>query len=126
MSHRATHVRLTITASYGGQPSATLKVHSPCLTGTIDTIRKLGTEDIGMTETTPVVWKGELYRFESVRTGNWNNTLNCTNDSPGEGRRCQSYLRFRKQSGPPDWKTGEVATAPFGVGWADSHTPDQI
>ena len=43
MSHRATHVRLTITASYGGQPSATLKVHSPCLTGTIDTIRKLGT-----------------------------------------------------------------------------------
>ena len=118
MSHRATHVRLTITASYGGQPSATLKVHSPCLTGTIDTIRKLGTEDIGMTETTPVVWKGELYQFESVRIGNWNNTLNCTNDSPGEGRRCQSYLRFRKQSGPPEWKTGEVATAPFGVGWA--------
>ena len=80
MSHRATHVRLTITASYGGQPSATLKVHSPCLTGTIDTIRKLGTEDIGMTETTPVVWKGELYRFESVRIGNWNNTLNCMHE----------------------------------------------
>lgn len=25
------------------------------------------------------------------------------------------YLRFRKQTGPPDWKTGEVVTSPFGL-----------
>jgi hypothetical protein len=49
MSHVATDVRLNITAAYGGTPHAVLKVHAPCLTGTIDTIRKIGTEDIGMT-----------------------------------------------------------------------------
>lgn len=117
-SFKATDVRLNITASYGGKPSAAMRVHAPCLTGTVDTITKLGTEDIGMTETTPIVFKGQLYRFESLRSGNWNNTYECTNTSPGEGRKCQSLLRFRKQSGPPDWKTGEVVTSPFGVGWA--------
>lgn len=115
MSHKATDVRLNITAAYGGTPSAVLKVHAPCLTGTVDSIRKIGTEDIGMTETTPIVWKGQLYRMESLRSGNWNNTLNCTNDSAGEGRSCVQYLRFRKQTGPPDWKTGEVVTSPFGL-----------
>ena len=49
MSHVATDVRLNITGAYGGTPHAVLKVHAPCLTGTIDTIRKIGTEDIGMT-----------------------------------------------------------------------------
>lgn len=127
MSHRATDVRLNIVASVG-VPSVILKVYSPCPTGTIETITKIGTEDIGMTETTPVVWKNQLYRFESVRTGNWNNTLNCTNTSPGEGRQCQSYLRFREQTGPPEWKTGAVVTKPFGIGWelacaiADDHS----
>ena len=116
MSHNATDVRLNITASVGQPTRATMKVHAPCLTGTIDTITKIGTEDIGMTETTPIVWKGQLYRFENLRTGNWNNTHNCTNTSPGEGRRCTSYLRFRKQSGPPAWRTGEVVTSPFGEG----------
>ena len=70
-----------------------------------------------MTETTPIVWKKELYRFESLRGGNWNNTLNCTNTNPGQGRSCEGHLRFRKQSGPPEWKTGEVVTSPFGIGW---------
>ena len=118
MSHPASAVRFTITKSYGDVPSANISIPAPCLTGTLDTITKLGTEDIGMTETTPIVWKGELYRFESVRSGNWNNTLNCTNTNPGQGRSCKSYLRFRKQSGPPAWQAEEVATAPFGVGYA--------
>ena len=70
MSHRAMHVRLNITASYpGSTPTALLSVHAPCLTGTLESITKIGTEDIGMTETTPVVWNGSLYRFESVRSG---------------------------------------------------------
>ena len=82
MSHNATDVRLNITASVGAPGGVTMKVHAPCLTGTVDTIRKLGTEDIGMTETTPVVWQGGLYRFESLRGGNWNNTLGCECQGP--------------------------------------------
>ena len=71
-----------------------------------------------MTETTPVVWNGSLYRFESVRSGHYNNTLNCTRDVPGLGRQCVPYLRFRHQAGPADgWATGAVATAPFGLNW---------
>lgn len=117
MSYTATHVRLNITRTYGPAPRVTLGVYSPCMTGTIDTITKLGTEDIGMTETTPFVFKGELYRFESLRSGNWNNTLNCSNTSPGQGRSCVQYLRVRRQSGPPAWKTGDVVTPPFGEGY---------
>ena len=30
-------------------------------------IERLGTADFSMVETTPVVWKGKLLRFESVR-----------------------------------------------------------
>ncbi len=98
---------------------ATISVYPPCSSGTPATIRKLGTEDIGMTETTPVVWQGGLYRFESVRSGHWNNTLNCTRDVPGQGRQCLQYLRFRHQAGPEDgWRSGAIATSPFGVGWA--------
>ncbi len=36
-------------------------------------IRKQGTVDCDMVETTPVVHRGELYRFEYVRPGYWNN-----------------------------------------------------
>lgn len=45
-------------------------------------IKKLGTIDCDMVETTPIVFKGRLYRFEYVRTNYWNNK---TNDS---------YFRF--------------------------------
>jgi hypothetical protein len=27
------------------------------------------------------------------------------------------YLRFRRQTGPPEWGTGPVVTKPFGLGW---------
>jgi len=36
-------------------------------------ITKLGTIDCDLVETTPVVFKGRLYRFEYVRPGYWNN-----------------------------------------------------
>jgi pimeloyl-ACP methyl ester carboxylesterase len=36
-------------------------------------IRKLGTIDLDLVETTPLVFKGRLYRFEWVREGYWNN-----------------------------------------------------
>ena len=80
-------------------------------------VRAPNRESCVCSRTTPIVFKGELYRFESLRGGNWNNTYNCTNENRGEGRSCPSLLRFRKQSGPPAWRTGEVVTSPFGVGY---------
>ena len=69
LSHSATRVRLTLTRYVGGDlaPKVTISVPAACSTGSLPRISKLGTEDIGMTETTPVVMKGQLYRFESVR-----------------------------------------------------------
>lgn len=65
-------------------------------------IRKLGTIDLDLVETTPVVLNGRLWRFEWVRHGfgqqYWDN------------RRATNHFRFR------DPATGEV-TAPF----ADGH-----
>ena len=61
-------------------------------------IRKLGTIDCDLVETSPVVFKGRLYRFEYVREGY---TPNTTGDS---------YLRF------VDHETGAYTQA-FGHGW---------
>src|SRR5947209_7317227 len=61
-------------------------------------IRKLGTIDLDLVETTPVVFGGRLYRFEWVREGYWNN------------QRKTNYFRF------VDHETGAV-TPPF----ADGH-----
>jgi hypothetical protein len=53
-------------------------------------IVKLGTIDVGLVETTPVVFKDRLYRFEYVRPGYW---ANDTGDS---------YFRFvERDSGRP-------------------------
>ena len=61
-------------------------------------VEKLGTIDCDLVETTPVVFKGKVYRFEYVRTGYWNNH---TGDS---------YFRFI------DHETGEP-TASFAKGF---------
>src|SRR2546427_2865805 len=61
-------------------------------------IRKLGTIDLDLVETTPIVFNDRLYRVEWVREGYWNN------------RRKTNYFRFI------DHDTGEV-TPPF----ADGH-----
>ena len=61
-------------------------------------IQKSGTVDLDLVETTPIVFKERLWRFEWVREGYWNN------------QRKTNYFRFR------DIKTGEV-TSPF----ADGH-----
>lgn len=60
-------------------------------------IKKLGTIDIDLVETTPVVFKNKVYRFEYVRQGYWNNK---TGDS---------YFRF------VDHETG-APTPPFAQG----------
>ena len=61
------------------------------------TIEKLGTADFSMVETTPVVWKGKLLRFESVR-GNYGSEPNCPtcglgHRDPAMGK--DAYYRFR-------------------------------
>jgi hypothetical protein len=61
-------------------------------------IVKTGTIDCDLVETTPVVFKDKVYRFEYVRPGYWNNS---TGDS---------YFRF------VDHKTGEP-TPPFAKGF---------
>jgi hypothetical protein len=60
-------------------------------------IQKLGTIDVHLVETQPIVFRGKLYRFESVRTRYEGNKLG------------EPYFRF------VDHATGE-ATPPFAVG----------
>ena len=47
---------------------ATFLVVSAARDGAAPVVEKLGTADLSMVETTPVFWKGDLLRFESVRT----------------------------------------------------------
>jgi hypothetical protein len=61
-------------------------------------IEKIGTIDCDLVETTPVVFKDKVYRFEYVREGYWNN------------RTGSSYFRF------VDHKTGKP-TSPFAKGF---------
>jgi hypothetical protein len=61
-------------------------------------IRKLGTIDCDLVETTPIVFRGRLYRFEYVRTGYAGNQTG------------ESYFRF------VDHATGDVS-APFARGY---------
>lgn len=64
-------------------------------------IRKLGTVDLDLVETTPIVLNGRLWRFEWVRHG--------TGQPYWDNRRGTNYFRFR------DPATGEVS-APFADG----------
>lgn len=61
-------------------------------------IEKLGTIDCDLVETTPVVFKNKVYRFEYVRERYWDNTSG------------DAYFRFVSH------KTGKP-TAPFGIGF---------
>src|ERR1043166_880567 len=65
-------------------------------------IKKLGTIDLDMVETTPIVFQGKLWRFEWVRQG--------TGQQYWSNQRRTNYFRFRSR------ETGEV-TPPF----ADGH-----
>jgi hypothetical protein len=51
----------------------------------------MGTVDILLVETTPLVIEDRLYRFESVRPEYWNSTMPALASDPGSGR---SYFRF--------------------------------
>src|SRR5438045_6165706 len=65
-------------------------------------IHKLGTIDLDMVETTPVVWRGEVWRFEWVRQG--------IGQQYWANERQTNYFRFRNR------ESGAV-TPPF----ADGH-----
>lgn len=77
--------------------AAVAEAQDTATTRTFPRIAKLGTVDCDMVEVTPVVFRGELYRFESVRVGYRHNQL---------GR---PYFRFlHVSSGRP--------TPPFALG----------
>ena len=60
-------------------------------------VHKLGTADFSMVETTPVVWKNELLRFESVRSNYNAPTYPVPSDQPSPCLN-QSCFRFRSVS----------------------------
>lgn len=72
-SYNASAVRVNVTAALG-PVQLTLAAFHPCDTGGLAGLTRLGTADIGMTETTPIVVNDTLYRFESVRGDYWNNS----------------------------------------------------
>lgn len=77
-------------------------------------IRKLGTLDCDMVETTPVVFKGRLYRFENVRDSYWTNSY-------WANKAGTSYFRLI------DVESGEPTPA-FGAGHhlASAHVQDDV
>jgi lysophospholipase L1-like esterase len=86
-----------LAAQYGlknGEP----KFPSPLDESGRPLIRKLGTVDSDLVETTPIVLSNRLWRFEWVRAGYWDN------------KRKTNYFRFR------DPNTGEITDA-----FADGH-----
>ena len=66
------------------------------------TIERLGTADFSMVETTPVVWKGKLLRFESVRGGYGGepHCPTCGLERPDPAMKGSSYYRFRDVASP--------------------------
>ena len=50
-------------------------------------LQKKGTLDIGIVETTPIVWKNRLYRFEWIRNNRWGNGYHANQTGRG-------YYRF--------------------------------
>jgi len=89
---------LGITSLLAAAASVTPATSAETPPGAKPVIRKLGTIDCDMVETTPIVWRGRLYRFEYVRS---NYKPNTTGDS---------YFRFI------DVATGEPTPA-FAAGW---------
>lgn len=71
-------------------------------TGIRKPIHKLGTICIGVVETTPVVWNGELYRFEWVRNARWGTTDNIKNRTYG----CFHFVNMKDESPTPEFAQG--------------------
>jgi hypothetical protein len=65
-------------------------------------VERLGTADFALVETTPVVWKGKLLRFESVRS-NYGGMKNCSDCALGRRDPAMGnkpYFRFRDVASP--------------------------
>lgn len=61
-------------------------------------LKKLGTLEIGVVETTPVVWKDELWRFEWVRNGIWNSSRK---NAPEKG--CYHFVNMETGECSPEF-----------------------
>ena len=72
-------------------------------------VDRLGSVDLGiLAETTPLVWRGELWLFECIQGGRYYENINYSSypDEPQP----KGYLRFTNP------RTGE-RSAPFGIGY---------
>ncbi len=61
-------------------------------------LKKLGTVKIGVVETTPVVWKGDLLRFEWVRNSNW-----CHIDTIAREVGCFHFVNMANEEPTPEF-----------------------
>lgn len=64
----------------------------------IKVMEKKGTLKIGVVETTPVVWKGELLRFEWVRNHSWGKVSGVTRDVG-----CYHFVNMNTEEETPDF-----------------------
>ncbi len=76
-------------------------------------LQKMGTLEIGVVETTPVVWKGSLYRFEWVRNRAWGEYH--SKDRP---LGCYHFVNMETGEATPDFAMDHA----FGCCWAEGDT----
>ena len=75
-------------------------------------IRKMGTIGCGVVETTPIVWKGELYRFEVVRGKRLvEKTATIPDDFPDSP--CLRFVHVRTNSATPYFAENHTFGFPF-------------
>ena len=80
-------------------------------------IRKLGTiECNNIVETTPIVWKGELYRFEVVRSKSFTAANACTHWSDLGDEPCLRFIHVRSNKSTPLFADGHTFGFPIVVG----------
>ena len=88
-------------------------------------VERLGTADFALVETTPVVWKGKLLRFESVRSnyGGMKNCSDCALGTRDPSMGNKPYFRFREVASPlavtpsfaPGYAFGSAFVQPAGA-----------
>ena len=79
-------------------------------------IRKLGTINCNnIVETTPIVWKGELYRFEVVRTPSFTLELECKHWHDIDELPCLRFVHVRTNEATPLFAEGHTFGFPYVV-----------
>lgn len=78
-------------------------------------IRKMGTIGCSIVETTPIVWKGELYRFEVIR-GNYLTEKTAKKPSDFPDHPCLRFMHIRTNTPTPFFAENHTFGFPFAEG----------